>query len=199
MQEPCENVSISRSWTLCIIIYIAPTITSLITRKKERSYKASKHPAFPSFLIKNRHRFLQGCLRCYKRKTPHSKHPTPQWSVACRDMMKSSILLVFLALGYVASAAPEIPFGSNIKQYLDDTPPLNDDESASQEVLDEMEELPQEDYLQKVKEQASPNFRGESATLELKFFWSHCKCVACIGMARKKMAAPGNIRAVIRR
>ena len=81
-------------------------------------------------------------------------------------MMKSSLLLVFLALGYVASAAPELPLGSNLKHYLEDTPTPPDDESDSQELMDEMKEQQQGSQLQEVDyQQAFPNFRGESLQL----------------------------------
>ena len=53
-----------------------------------------------------------------------------------------SILLAFLAFGYVTSAAPKLPFGSNLEEYPKDTPPLSDEQ-----LMDNVEEQPQEGYL----------------------------------------------------
>ena len=57
-----------------------------------------------------------------------------------------SILLAFLAFGYVASAAPKLPFGSKLEEYPKDTPPLNG-ESSFQQLMDNMEEHPLEGHL----------------------------------------------------
>ena len=72
-----------------------------------------------------------------------------------------SILLAFLAFGYVTSAAPELPYGSNLTQYPEDTPPPPNGESTYQRFMDEMEEQPQEGHLVEMEKEASPNSWGE--------------------------------------
>ena len=75
------------------------------------------------------------CLRFYKREaTLHSNPCSSQRSAdsACRDMVMAyvgSILLAFLAFGYMTSAAPKLPFDSYLEEYPEDTPPLNDESS----------------------------------------------------------------------
>ena len=68
-----------------------------------------------------------------------------------------SILLAFLAFGYVTFAAPELPYGSNLTQYPEDTPPPPNGESTYQRFMDEMEEQTQDGHLDEVREEALPN------------------------------------------
>lgn len=76
-----------------------------------------------------------------------------------------SVLLVFLVLGYGASAAHEIPDDSNLKEYLDDTLPYTDDESDSQKVMDEIKGQSQEGHLKDVEGKKVRYYEGESLQL----------------------------------
>ena len=94
----------------------------------------------------------ESCLRFYKRETTLHSNPCNSQRLAdsvCRDVVMAyvgSILLAFLAFGYVTSAAPKLPFGSNLEEYPKDTLPLSD-ESSFQQLMDNMEEQPQEGPL----------------------------------------------------